>query len=107
MQQPRLAYHSRRERRRQLESYIEGGPIPDDHVYGGIDPPQGPEPTQRETIQGLGWMFDQDEDIIVAVRSRVPACHRAEEIDPLRPDGLDESSDDLSEEGFACRQGAF
>jgi hypothetical protein len=46
-------------------------------------------------------MLDQDEDIIVAVRSRVPACHGAEEIDPLRMAGLDEPPDNLGEDGLA------
>ena len=49
-------------------------------------------------------MLDQDEDIMVAVRSRVPACHRAEEVNPLWVASFDKPSDDLGEERFACKQ---
>ena len=90
-----------------MPSCIEGGPIPHNHVYSGIDSPQSSKPTLREAIQGLSWMLDQDEDIIVAVRSRVPARYRAEEIDPLRLVGLDEPLDDPGEDGISCKQVPF
>jgi hypothetical protein len=48
-----------------MESRIEGGPIPHDHINGGVDPPQSSEPTLRETIQGLGWTLDQDPEKIL------------------------------------------
>jgi hypothetical protein len=78
-----------------MRAGIERLPVPDHHIHGRRDPAEGSVGTLGQTIGRLVQAIDYGQNVVVAIRSAVPACLRAEEVEPPRLEGRHEAVHDL------------
>jgi hypothetical protein len=74
---------------------IERLSVPDHHIHGRRDPPEGSVGALGQTIGRLVKAFDHGQNVVVTIRSAVPTCLRTEEVETPRLEGRHEAVHDL------------
>jgi hypothetical protein len=86
-----------------VETAVERLTGPDEDVGGRAEPPQQAVRSLGHAIGRLGELAEDHQQVVVAVRARIPSGARAEQIDPFGLKARDQPPDDLGEDRVGIR----
>ncbi len=86
---------------------IEGLAVPHHHVDSGVESTQRPVAALCQAVGRFFGTLHQRQDVEVAVPAAIASGPGTKQVDPLRPEGLDQPADDLAKQWLLFEQWIF